>query len=57
MPDAVREVKPPEHSKPAARLLRTDYTALPSKMKRYGISARDFPLLTCRGPHERGDRI
>ena len=26
----------------AARLLRTDYTTLHSKMKRYGISARDF---------------
>ena len=27
----------------AARLLRTDYSTLHSKMKRYGISARDFP--------------
>jgi DNA-binding NtrC family response regulator len=26
----------------AARLLRTDYTTLHAKMKRYGISARDF---------------
>ncbi|MGH7348498.1 MAG: helix-turn-helix domain-containing protein, partial [Candidatus Rokuibacteriota bacterium] len=26
----------------AARLLRTDYTTLHSKMKRYSISARDF---------------
>jgi DNA-binding NtrC family response regulator len=27
----------------AARLLRTDYSTLHAKMKRYGISARDFP--------------
>ena len=27
----------------AARLLRTDYFTLHAKMKRYGISARDFP--------------
>ncbi len=27
----------------AARLLRTDYSTLHTKMKRYGISARDFP--------------
>jgi two-component system nitrogen regulation response regulator GlnG len=26
----------------AARMLRTDYTTLHAKMKRYGISARDF---------------
>jgi DNA-binding NtrC family response regulator len=26
----------------AARLLRTNYTTLHAKMKRYGISARDF---------------
>ena len=26
----------------AARLLRTDYTTLHAKMKRYSISARDF---------------
>jgi two-component system nitrogen regulation response regulator GlnG len=26
----------------AARLLRTDYSTLHAKMKRYGISARDF---------------
>jgi DNA-binding NtrC family response regulator len=26
----------------AARMLRTDYTTLHTKMKRYGISARDF---------------
>ena len=26
----------------AARMLRTDYTTLHVKMKRYGISARDF---------------
>ena len=28
----------------AARVLRTDYTTLHSKMKRYGISARDFTV-------------
>jgi two-component system nitrogen regulation response regulator GlnG len=28
----------------AARLLRTDYSTLHTKMKRYGISARDFPV-------------
>jgi DNA-binding NtrC family response regulator len=26
----------------AARLLRTDYSTLHAKMKRYGIAARDF---------------
>jgi len=28
----------------AARLLRTDYGTLHAKMKRYGISARDFEV-------------
>ena len=28
----------------AARLLRTDYSTLHAKMKRYGISARDFEV-------------